>query len=295
MIKESKYSSENIAGIHFCTLDLPNTIELLAEWSGEPGAGGVEQGAGSGEQEARGMEPGARSDFTTQPPNHSTTQPTPARWFACVNPHSVEEARRHAAFREAVAGADLATADGTGIVVGSILLGGQVRDRVCGPDIFPQLCDYLNARKAGTRMFFLGTNDETLAALEKKFGEVYPHLEFAGGFAPPYRKQFSEDEHLEMVERVNASNADVLWVGLGAPKQELWCHHNAHRLNVRLIGPVGGVFDFFTGRVKLPPSWAQEMGMIWLWRLIQQPRRLLRRNLDAPVFLWHVLKQRLGR
>lgn len=250
-------NTEEIAGIRFCTLNLPDTIKLLADWSGLV----------------------------------AERAETSAKWLACVNPHSVEEARRNPDFKAALNAADLVTADGTGIVVGSVLLGGQIRDRVCGPDIFPQLCEYLNERKAGTRMFFLGTNDETLAALEKKFAEVYPDLEFAGAFAPPYRKQFTEEEHLKMVERVNASNADMLWVGLGAPKQELWCHHNAHRLNVKLIGPVGGVFDFFTGRVKLPPKWVQRFGMISLYRLCQEPRRLWRRNLDSPIFLMRVLWQ----
>lgn len=253
--------SEAIGGVRFCTLNLSKTIELIANWSGY----------------------GHKSD-------PSAAQQTTC-WFACVNPHSVETARRDAAFKSAIEGADLVTADGTGIVVGSFLLGGRVRERVCGPDIFPQLCEYLNERNAGTRMFFLGTNDETLDALKVKFAEVYPNLVFAGSFAPPYRKEFSEEEHLEMVDRVNAANADLLWVGLGAPKQEKWCHHNAHRLNVKLIGPVGGVFDFFIGRVKLPPKWVQRFGMISIYRLCQEPRRLWRRNLDSPIFLMRVIWQ----
>ncbi|MCC5841305.1 MAG: WecB/TagA/CpsF family glycosyltransferase [Opitutales bacterium] len=107
---------------------------------------------------------------------------------------------------------------------------------------------------------------------------------FAGAYAPPFRPQFSEEENAVIVERINASEADVLWIGLGAPKQEKWAYQNRDRLHVKLIGPVGGVFDFFTGRVKLPPAWMQKLGLIWLWRLCQEPRRLFRRNLDSPVF-----------
>lgn len=256
--------SDTIVGVDFCTLNLPDTIELLADLVS-----------------------------SVKIPQETSPKKRP-QWFACVNPHSVETARRDPDFRAAVESSDLVTADGTGIVFGSILLGGKVRNRVCGPDIFCQLCAYLNERKTGTRMFFLGTNNQTLMALEKKFKLVYPHLVFAGGYAPPYRQRFSDEENAQMVDRINASNAEMLWVGLGAPKQEKWCHENAHKLNVNLIGPVGGVFDFFTGRVKLPPMWAQEMGMTWLWRLIQQPRRLFRRNLDTPLFLYHVLLQKLG-
>ena len=265
--------NEPIGGVKFCTLNLSDTIALLADWSG------------SGQTVSLDL---FNRNLVKEAGRSSNSG---ARWFACVNPHSVENARRHPEVKKAIESADLVTADGTGVVVGSILLGGRVRERVCGPDIFPMLCEYLNAQKAGTRMFFLGTNDATLSALEKKFGEVYPHLELAGAFAPPYRKQFSEKEHLIMVERINASSADVLWVGLGAPKQELWCYHNAHRLNVKLIGPVGGVFDFFTGRVNLPPKWVQRFGMISLYRLCQEPRRLWRRNLDTPIFLMRVMWQ----
>jgi N-acetylglucosaminyldiphosphoundecaprenol N-acetyl-beta-D-mannosaminyltransferase len=246
--------SETIAGISFSSLGLIPTIELLAQWSREG-------------------------------------QDNP-RWIACVNPHSVEVARRDLDFKQAVNSADLVTADGTGIVVGSWLLSGSVKERVCGPDIFPMLCKNLNEAKAGTRMFFMGTSEKTLSALQRKFEQEFPHLVFAGAYAPPFRAQFSDAENQEMMDRINASKAHVLWVGLGAPKQEKWTFQNIDRLNVNLVCPVGGVFDFFTGRVKLPPAWAQKIGMIWLWRLIQQPRRLLRRNLDAPVFIYHVLKQR---
>lgn len=243
--------SESICGISFCTLRLKATISLLAD--------------------------------ELEKPQHEP------HWFVCVNPHSVEEAHRNPSFWKAVSGADLVTADGTGIVVASRLRGGCIRERVCGPDIFPKLCAYLNETKAGTRMFFLGTNDATLEALERKFGEDYPNLVFAGAFAPPYRHQFSEEENAEMAERINNARADVLWVGLGAPKQEIWVYENRHRLSVKLIGPVGGVFDFYTGRVKLPPLWMQKLGLIWLFRLCQQPRRMFRRNLDTPVFLFRAL------
>ena len=185
------------------------------------------------------------------------------------------------------------TADGSGIVLASRILGGRIRERVCGPDIFVQLCARLNAERPGTRMFFLGTNDVTLNALRAKLAVDYPHLVVAGTLAPPYRKEFSEDENAAMIDAINASNADILWVGLGAPKQEKWVHRVKSRLKVKLIGPVGGVFDFYTGRVKLPPLWMQKLGLIWLYRLCQEPRRLWRRNLDSPIFLAKVIWQRI--
>jgi N-acetylglucosaminyldiphosphoundecaprenol N-acetyl-beta-D-mannosaminyltransferase len=246
-----------ILGIEFANTGLRATIAWLAARVGEPGSG-------------------------------------PPCWFACVNPHSVETARRDPEFMAAIRAADLVTPDGTGIVIAARILGGALRERVCGPDIFPMLCARLNAERPGTRMFFLGASAATLAALQEKFTATYPALVCAGAFAPPFRAQFSAAEDAAMIARVNAARADVLWVGLGAPKQEKWVHRNCDRLQVRLIGPVGGVFDFFTGRVRLPPPWAQRRGLIWLFRLCQEPRRLWRRNLDGPVFLARVLWQRMA-
>jgi N-acetylglucosaminyldiphosphoundecaprenol N-acetyl-beta-D-mannosaminyltransferase len=249
---------EAIGGVRFSRLRLWETIELLARWCGD-------------------------SQFAR------------ARWFACVNPHSVETALRDPAFGAAIRSADLVTADGTGIVIASRILRGRIPERVCGPDIFPMLCEKLNRERPGTRMFFLGATEATLAALARKVAEVYPNLVMAGTLAPPFCSNFSEMDTLAMVDAINAAKADVLWVGLGAPKQEKWVQSVIHRLNVRVVGPVGGVFDFFTGRVKLPPLWAQKVGLIWLVRLCQEPRRLWRRNLDSPIFLSRVLRQRLTR
>jgi N-acetylglucosaminyldiphosphoundecaprenol N-acetyl-beta-D-mannosaminyltransferase len=215
-------------------------------------------------------------------------------WFACVNPHSVETFRRDPQFAAALAASDLNTADGAGIVVASRLLRGRIRERVCGPDLFALLCARLDRDRPGTRMFFLGATTETLAELVRRFERDFPNLVVAGTMAPPFKPAFSLEDDSVMAERVNASRADVLWIGLGAPKQEKLAHRLRDRLDVRLIAPVGGVFDFYTGRVKLPARWVQRAGLIWLYRLCQEPRRLLRRNLDAPLFLFHVVRQRFG-
>jgi N-acetylglucosaminyldiphosphoundecaprenol N-acetyl-beta-D-mannosaminyltransferase len=213
-------------------------------------------------------------------------------WFTCVNPHSVETSRRDPHFAAALAAADLNTADGVGIVVASRLLRGRIRERVCGPDLFALLCARLDRDRPGTRMFFLGATRETLAELVRRFESDFPNLVVAGTMAPPFKPAFSLEDETEMADMVNAARTDVLWIGLGAPKQEKLAHRLRDRLSVRLIAPVGGVFDFYTGRVKLPARWMQRAGLIWLYRFCQEPRRLLRRNLDAPLFLVHVVRQR---
>lgn len=222
----------------------------------------------------------------------SATELGVPRYFVCANPHSLEVARNDAAFHAALMHADLMTPDGAGIVLGSRMLGGRIPERVCGPDILPALCEHLNRYHTGTRMFFLGSSPENLGELRARMLADYPNLIIAGTLAPPYCEEFAGDDLDAMIAAVNGANTDVLWLGLGAPKQEKWAYRHRTQLRVKLIGPIGGAFDWYTGRIKLPPPWMQRAGLQWLHRLAQEPRRLWRRNLDSPIFLGRVLHQK---
>jgi N-acetylglucosaminyldiphosphoundecaprenol N-acetyl-beta-D-mannosaminyltransferase len=117
----------------------------------------------------------------------------------------------------------------------------------------------------------------------------------AGTFSPPYKPEFSPAELDMMIAAINAVRPDVLWVGMTAPKQEKWIYQNRHRLQVKFIGAVGAVFDFYTGRVKRSHPIFQNLGLEWLPRLLQEPRRLWRRmGVSAPIFIWHVLKAKIS-
>ncbi|MBM4199929.1 MAG: WecB/TagA/CpsF family glycosyltransferase, partial [Gammaproteobacteria bacterium] len=237
------FPTETITGYPFSTRTLDETVQLLSSWL---------QGA-----------------------PHDTVHPRPAaRFFVCANPHSLELARKDPVLHEAIMAADLVTPDGAGIVLASRLLAGWIPERVCGPDLFPAFCAHLNAVRPGTRMFFLGSTEENLVALERRFRTDYPTLDFRGTLSPPFRTEFSSDENNALIERVNASQAEILWLGLGAPKQEKWAYRHRERLKIDLIGPIGGAFDWYTGRIALPPLWMQRGGLQWLHRLAQEPRRL---------------------
>jgi N-acetylglucosaminyldiphosphoundecaprenol N-acetyl-beta-D-mannosaminyltransferase len=221
------------------------------------------------------------------------TAPPAAKTLALVNPHSLEVARRDEVFADAIRSADLVSPDGVGIILASRILDAGIPEKVCGPDLFTQFCERMNQSKKPLRMFFLGSSDENLSVLEARFRERYPNLIFAGSYSPPYKPTFSDEDNRGMVDRINAAGTDVLWLGLGAPKQEKWAEANRNQLKVKVIAPIGAVFDFFTGRVKLPPKWAHDLGLTFAYRFCQQPRRLLRRNLDSPIFLARVFAQRL--
>lgn len=217
------------------------------------------------------------------------------RWLACINPHSYVVSLGDRGFADALHDAHWLLPDGIGVVYASRILGGSIKKRVTGPDVFDALHDSLN-RKGGASVFFLGGSEQTLDLVRRRFESDFPRLRFAGSYSPPVRPRFSEEETAAMVEAVNAAAPDVLWVALTAPKQEKWIHENRHRLRVPFIGAIGAALDFYAGMVHRPPRAVQDFGLDWLFRLVQQPRRLWRRTfISAPVFVWHVLRARLGR
>ena len=214
-------------------------------------------------------------------------------WLACMNPHSYAVALKDAPFADALRDADWLVPDGAGVVMASRLLGGTISERVTGSDVFQGLHQRMNAA-GGMSVFFLGATEETLAQIRERMARDYPAIRVAGTYSPPFKPAYSSAEIDAMIDAINAVEPDVLWVGMTAPKQEKWIFENRARLKVKFAGAVGAVFDFYTGRVKRSHPVFQRLGLEWLPRLIQQPRRLWRRMfVSAPVFVWHVLLQRL--
>ena len=214
-------------------------------------------------------------------------------YLACLNPHSVRMAAADPEAEAALKGADILIPDGMGVVLASRILGGGIKERITGSDVFRELSRRLNER-GGASYFFLGSTDETLAAIEARLSVEFPDIRFAGAYSPPFAEVFSEEENRAMIEAVNRAAPDVLWVGMTAPKQEKWIHQNRDKLSVKFIGAVGAVFDFYAGNVQRSHPWFLEHGLEWLPRLFQEPRRLWRRTfISAPIFFWHVLMQRI--
>lgn len=225
---------------------------------------------------------------------HAMAETAKPRWFACLNPHSFVIAQNDPTFSDALQATDWLVPDGAGIVLGSHFLGCVVHERITGSDIFYGLNDHLN-RNGGGSVFFLGSTEEILAEIRDRMAKDYPNLRVAGFFSPPFKEEFSRLELDRMIAAINAAKPDVLWVGMTAPRQEKWIYLNRHQLQVKFIGAIGAVFDFYTGRVKRSHPLFQKMGLEWLPRLFQEPRRLWRRMfVSAPVFLWQVLLARFG-
>lgn len=211
-------------------------------------------------------------------------------WLACINPHSYAVALDDGEFSEALQSADWLIPDGSGIVLASRLLGGSIRQRITGSDIFAAINSKAN-ELGGVSVFFLGSTPDCLEKIHVKMELDYPKICFAGSYSPPFKQEYSEEELNLMIAAINQARPDVLWVGMTAPKQEKWIYQNLHRLDVRFVAAIGAVFDFYIGRVVRSHPFFQQLGLEWLPRLIQEPKRLWRRMvISAPIFIWHVVR-----
>jgi len=209
-------------------------------------------------------------------------------WLACFNPHSYAVALEEKVFSCALKDADWLIPDGVGVVWASRLLGGKMKERVTGSDVFAGLNKRMN--EAGSmRVFFLGATENTLELIKQRMALDYPKVKIAGVYSPPFKDVYSQAEISAMVKAVNSAAPDVLWVGLTAPKQEKFVFENRARLNVNFVAAIGAVFDFFSGTVKRAPVWMQKIGLEWLHRLISSPGHIWKRQVSIPIFLYHFL------
>jgi len=216
------------------------------------------------------------------------------KYFVCANPHSLEVAKADHVFSKAIKNADLIVPDGVGILIGSGLLGGAIRKRVTGSDIFWGVSSALNS-KNGFSVFFLGSTEENLARIEDKMKYDFPNINVLGAYSPPFKAEFSDEEDFLMIEAVNCVKPDILWVGMTAPKQEKWIYKNKNKLDVKLMGPVGAALDFYTGSAKRSSVFFQKAGLEWLPRFLREPRRMWKRNLVSnPRFLLRIIGQRFN-
>lgn len=209
-------------------------------------------------------------------------------YITLTPPYSVLMCQRDAELRQATENATLTLPDGVGIILAARLLRYRHSGRVTGPMLMLRLCDW--GRKEGLRHFFYGGAPGVADALAERLKKNYPGLQVAGTYCPPFRK-LTCTEDKEIVEKINKTAPDVVWVGLGSPKQEKWMAEHVDRIKACALIGVGVAFDFHSGRVKWAPAWMRKMGLEWAHRLALDPMRMWRRNLNSFVFLAKVLQQ----
>ncbi|MEW6447676.1 MAG: WecB/TagA/CpsF family glycosyltransferase [Bacillota bacterium] len=193
-----------------------------------------------------------------------------SRYVVVANVHVAMMAHDDPAYREIVNNADLVTPDGMPLVWALRVLGFKQQERVHGARLVLDLCNWAAANEAP--VFFYGSTPETLAALRRNLLARFPNLRIAGMYSPPFRPLSPAEDEAD-VKRINASGAHIVFVGLGAPKQERWMAAHRGRVNAVMLG-VGAAFDILAGRIKQAPAWMQRSGLEWLYRLLKEPRRL---------------------
>lgn len=198
--------------------------------------------------------------------------------FYCLNPHSYEVARGDPAFWRALAHAEALIADGSGITIARHLLRLPVPPRVTGYDAFDGLCRHFAGRPQGGKVALLGATPAVLEAMAARLRVDYPGLEPALLLSPPFQPEFSDEVARGFADAINASGADLLLVGLTAPKQELLIEQMHPHLRVAAIAAIGAVFDFYAGTKPRAPELVGTLGLEWVWRLVREPRRMWRRT-----------------
>jgi N-acetylglucosaminyldiphosphoundecaprenol N-acetyl-beta-D-mannosaminyltransferase len=219
-------------------------------------------------------------------------------YVCCAAVHTVMLCREDPELRAAVLGSSMTVPDGQPLVWALRALGHPLGSRVYGPDLMAHYCErsVLN----GTAMFLYGGRDQAaLDQLEARLRERYPGLRIVGGHSPPHR-ELEPAESEAVAEEINRSGADVVWVGIGVPKQEKWMARMRDRLEAPVLVGVGAAFDFHAGLVPQAPAALQRHGLEWAYRLTREPGRLWRRYLTynpmfVAAFARQYLRQRLSR
>jgi N-acetylglucosaminyldiphosphoundecaprenol N-acetyl-beta-D-mannosaminyltransferase len=213
--------------------------------------------------------------------------------YVCITGvHGVMESQYDAELRDIHNRAGLVTPDGMPLVWLSRLAGRRHVSRVYGPDLMLALSALSPAR--GYRHFFYGGGDGVADLLAARLSLAFPGLQVVGTCTPPFRS-LNDDEEREIIGRINASGADIVWVGLSTPKQERWMARFRSRLTAPVLIGVGAAFDFHAGLKKQAPLWMQRNGLEWAFRMMTEPRRLAGRYLrNNPRFVLRIAQQKLG-
>jgi N-acetylglucosaminyldiphosphoundecaprenol N-acetyl-beta-D-mannosaminyltransferase len=207
-----------------------------------------------------------------------------------VNPDCLNIAYTNSEYLNVLRRADLVLPDGIGIHLAGRIKGTPMLENVNGTDLFPRLCERAAAERLP--LYLLGARPSVVAAVAEAMGAKYPRLEIAG----THHGYFDLQHTSTVVDDINTSGAQILLVAMGAPRQDLWLAGHRDELRTPTLMGVGGLFDFYSGNIRRAPMWMRELGLEWVWRLLQEPGRMWRRYLIGnPLFLFRVWKESANR
>lgn len=224
------------------------------------------------------------SEAVAQLREWTNAEETACRFVVTPNVDHAVMFRERADMRKAYEGASLVVADGWPVVAASRLLGRSLPHRIPGSDLAPALFD-TTRDGSKLRVYLLGAASGVAERAAEKMAAQWPNVEVVGTYSPPLGFEKNPAENAAIVERINATQTDVLIVGLGAPKQELWTAAHREQLKVKTALCIGATIDFLAGEKARAPMWMRRCGLEWLHRVASEPKRLFRRYArDAWVF-----------
>lgn len=212
------------------------------------------------------------------------------QYITLAPPYSVLLGDRDAEMNVAMDRAGLVLPDGVGIILAANILNYKNNGRITGPLLMLKTCDW--GRQYGYRHYFYGGAEGVVERLVDRLSQIFPGIQIAGTYSPPFQP-LSEKEDQAIVEKINATNPDIVWVGLGTRKQEMWMAEHLGKIKATAMIGVGQAFDIHSGMIKWAPARIRKVGLEWAYRLAKEPKRLWRRNLEAPTFVYKVICQRL--
>jgi len=212
------------------------------------------------------------------------------RHYVCVTGvHGVMEAQRDPELLRIHNDSGLTTPDGMPMVWAAHAAGAANVQRVYGPDLMLAVCE--RAAERGWTSYLYGSSDDVLARLRDNLSDRFPGLRIVGAYSPPFRELTAEEDDA-VVDAINDTSAQIVWVGLSTPKQERWMAAHTARIDAVLVG-VGAAFDMHAGNLPQAPRWMQRSGLEWFFRLASEPRRLWRRYaINIPRFALAIARRR---
>ena len=287
--QEQELSAIQILGVRVDCVDFRQTLDLISAWIAQSRAQAEERAKSSEKTKDTSQSAGNRSENEISGEQTHSSLLTPhsspfPRQVCTVNPEFIMAARRHPAFGQALAAADLCTPDGVGVLWAARLSGVPLDERVTGSDAIYRLCE--RAAAQGWRIFFLGAAAGVAERAAAELARLYPGLRVAG----TYGGSPAEADWPQIRQHLAAAPADLLFVAYGHPRQDIWIQQHREELPVAVALGVGGAFDFVAGVTQRAPLWLRRLGLEWLYRLVRQPWRW-RRMATLPLFALLVLLQ----
>jgi len=216
-----------------------------------------------------------------------------SQYICFSNVHTLLEGRKNKKYRYIINNSAMSLPDGMPLVWIGRKRGYLEMSRCAGNDVMNEVLKL--SEKEGYTNFFYGCSPDTLNKLYDRLKKTYPRLKIAGMYSPPYTELSSEQDK-KIVDYINKAAPDILWVGLGAPKQEIWMAEHADKIKGTVMLGVGAAFNFQAGTLKRAPVWMQKAGLEWLYRLIKEPKRLFKRYAVGNIlFLYYLIQESILR